>query len=92
MTLPSHLIYNEEHQILICALHRYALLPTNVIPHFTESHRLDTTTQERRVIQQAVEKLVDTVALKEKYTDFIVSDQVQNAIHGLAVNLDCYRY
>lgn len=68
-----------------CALHGYVILPSKVLSHFNEEHRDETTAEERRDIQAAVNELVATGDYHKDYTDFVIPKVGVNAFKGLKI-------
>ncbi|KAL7771446.1 hypothetical protein CFE70_001389 [Pyrenophora teres f. teres 0-1] len=89
--VPNHIILDEANGIISCALHKFALLPANVYKHFDEEHKGETSTEERRAIQAAVDKLGQEVVLRQSYEDFSIPTQVVAAYPGLALHKASHR-
>ena len=57
--MSSHVVYNDQHQVVICKLHEYAVSAKTVISHFRDEHNLSL---EKR---QEIVHYVSTKVIKE---------------------------
>ncbi|KAK1917288.1 hypothetical protein P3342_000001, partial [Pyrenophora teres f. teres] len=83
MSGPTLLIVDQRHNIISCAVHEYALLPSQVLSHLNKHHTQDTTPEERKELLEEVERCRSKMSLKEQYEDFTISDSPIPAVQGL---------
>ncbi|KAE8861455.1 hypothetical protein PTNB73_07009 [Pyrenophora teres f. teres] len=91
MSGPTLLIVDQRHNIISCAVHEYALLPSQVLSHLNKHHTQDTTPEERKELLEEVERCRSKMSLKEQYEDFTISDSPIPAVQGLRVHLSSHQ-
>lgn len=89
MATPNMFLIDPKHGIVTCKFHQYAVLPTKIIAHLSETHRGTTTPAQRLALQEEVLNADNGTPLRQSYADFVLPNSAVAPYPGLEILHNC---